>query len=93
MAPSPAASAPFPVVATVTSSMASRRVGANWKKLVPPLLKRWELLFMPSREIFIEALGSPLNVPVRPLSLLPMDWLPAIKVAKGSVSRPLSGRS
>ena len=44
--------APWPVVETVTSSIASRRVGANPKKLVPPDFQRWELLFMPSTEIF-----------------------------------------
>src|SRR5881396_1575523 len=65
------------------------RIGANAKKLVPPLLNRWELLFIPSSVMFIDAFGRPLNVLLRFVSA---DMAPGANNAKSNVARPLLGK-
>ncbi len=78
--PSAPASAVRPAVDTVTSSTAPRRIGANTKKLVPPLRKRAELLLAPSSVMLIAPPGRP---------LYSLSRAPALVAAPGTSSAKL----
>ena len=82
-------SAPSPPLSTVISSIAPSRGGTVAKKLVPPLLKPFDALLMPSMVGLMVPPGIPLKC-VPP----PTGWTtPGTSRAKPKVLRPASGSS